>query len=64
VEELFDFGEDGVVMIFRFRGEARASHIRHDYRWGYVCRVRDGQLNYIHAYLDPQDALQAAGLRE
>jgi ketosteroid isomerase-like protein len=64
VEELFDCGEGRVAMIFRFRGEARASGIRHEYRWGYICRVRDGQLNYIHAYLDPQEALKAAGLSE
>ncbi len=36
VEELIDAGGDSVVMIFRFTGEARASGIRHDYRWGYV----------------------------
>src|SRR5438046_10765251 len=44
VEELFDCGDGRVVMIFRFRGVARASGIRHEYRWGYVCRVRDGRL--------------------
>ena len=64
VEELFDCGEDRVTMIFRFRGEASASGIHHEYRWGYDCRVRDGQLNFIQAYLDPQEALEAAGLSE
>jgi ketosteroid isomerase-like protein len=64
VEELIDAGGDLVVMIFRFTGEARASGIQHDYRWGFVCRVRERQLAYIRAYLDPREALEAAGLSE
>jgi len=64
VEELLDPGGDRVVVIFRFRGEARASGIRHDYRWGYVCRVREGQIDYIQAYLEPESALEAAGLSQ
>jgi ketosteroid isomerase-like protein len=51
-------------MTFRFFGEARASGIPHDYLWGFLCRVRDGQVDYIQAYLDPEAALRAAGLRE
>jgi ketosteroid isomerase-like protein len=64
VEQLVDSGGDRVVVIFRFTGEARASGIRHDYRWGYVCRVRNGQIDYIQAYLEPEGALEAAGLRQ
>ena len=62
VEELLDAGGDHVVMVFRFRGEARASGIRHDYRWGFVCRVREGQIDYMQAYLEPERAIEAAGL--
>jgi ketosteroid isomerase-like protein len=64
VEKLLDAGGDQVVVIFRFSGEARASGIPHDYRWGYLCRVRDGQVDYLQAYLDPEAALEAAGLSE
>jgi ketosteroid isomerase-like protein len=64
VEQLVDPGGDRVVIIFRFTGEARASGIHHDYRWGYVCRVREGQIDYIQAYLEPERALEAAGLRD
>ena len=64
VEDLVDCGEGRVVMIFQFRGEARASGIHHEYRWGYDCRVRDGQVDYMHAYLDPNEALEAVGLSE
>jgi ketosteroid isomerase-like protein len=61
-EELLDAGDDLIVMIFRFTGEARASGIHHDYRWAFLCRVREGQITYIQAYLEPERALDAAGL--
>jgi ketosteroid isomerase-like protein len=64
VERLVDPGGDRVVMIFRFTGKARASGIPHDYRWGFVCRVCHGQIDYIQAYLEPELALEAAGLKE
>jgi len=63
IEELVDAGEH-VVAIFRFRGTAPASGLPHDYRWGYVYRVRDGQVDYMQAYLQPEQALEAAGLAE
>ncbi len=64
VEEILDAGGDSVVMIFRFAGEARASGIRHDYRWGFVCRLKEARIRYIQAYLEPERALKAAGLAE
>ena len=64
IERLSDAGGEQVVLIFRFRGEARASGIHHDYRWGYLCRIRDGRVTFIQAYLAPEEALEAAGLSE
>ena len=64
VEEVLDAGGDLVALIFRFTGEARASGIQHDYRWGFVCRVSERRIAYIQAYLDPDEALEAAGLSE
>ena len=64
VEELLDAGDDSVVMIFRFTGEARSSGIRHSYRWAFHCRVKELQITYIQAYLDPDQALEAAGIEE
>jgi ketosteroid isomerase-like protein len=64
VDELLDAGGESVVMIFRFTGEARSSGIRHDYRWGFLCRVKERQITYIQAYLEPERALEAAGVRE
>jgi len=62
LEKLYDAGGDSVVMIFRFTGEARASGIQHDYRWGFLCRVVERRITYIQAYLEPERALEAAGL--
>jgi len=62
LEEVLDASDDSVVMIFRFSGEARASGIHHDYRWAFHCRVRRRKITYIHAYLEPEQALEAAGL--
>ncbi len=62
LEEVLDAGGDTVVMIFRFTGEARASGLHLEYRWGFVCRVNEQRIAYIHAYLDPAEALEAAGL--
>src|SRR2546421_8603152 len=59
VEQILDAGGDQVLSIFRFGGVARASGIRHDYRWGYVWRLQDGQIVYMQAYLDPEEALEA-----
>ena len=64
VEQVLNGGGDQVVSIFRFRGVARASGIHHDYRWGYVWRLQEGQIVYMQAYLDPEEALEAAGLSE
>jgi ketosteroid isomerase-like protein len=63
VEEVFDAGERQVPFV-RFKGHATASGIPFDHLWGYVVEVRDGQLAYIRAYYEPNDALEAAGLSE
>jgi ketosteroid isomerase-like protein len=55
---------DYVCLVFRLSGEGTSSHIPYEYRWGFVCRVTGGQIDYIQAYLDPKRALQAVGLRE
>ena len=62
-EQVLDAGEDQVVVIFRLSGRGRASGIPHDHRWGYLCRVRDGKVHFMQAYLEPQEALEAAGCR-
>jgi ketosteroid isomerase-like protein len=63
-EQVLDGDGDRVVSIFRLTGRGRASGLPHDHRWGYLCRVRDGQIYFMQAFLDPDEALEAAGLSE
>jgi ketosteroid isomerase-like protein len=63
-EEVLDAGEDRVVLIFRLTTRGRASGIAHEYRWGFLNRVRDGQIVFMQAYLEPEQALEAAELQE
>jgi ketosteroid isomerase-like protein len=51
-----------VVLVVQLTGEGTASQIPYAHRWGFVCRVRDGQVDYIQAYLDAAEALDAIGL--
>jgi ketosteroid isomerase-like protein len=63
VEDVFDAGERQVAFV-RFQGRTAGSGIPFDHLWGYVVEVEDGQLAYIHAYHEPAEALEAAGLSE
>jgi ketosteroid isomerase-like protein len=49
---------DGVVAVVRVRGDSAAG-VPWDHLWGYLCRTRDGQLEYLRAYWDPDEALAA-----
>ena len=53
-----------VGLVVRLTGEGNASQIPYAYRWGFLCRIRDGQVDYIQAYLDATQAVQAVGLSE
>ncbi len=55
---------DQVGIVFGLSGEGAASHIPYEYRWGYLCRVEGGQIRYIQAYLNADEAIEAVGLRE
>jgi len=61
VEDLVDAG-DGIVALVRVSGISKGADIPFEHLWGYVCRVRDGQLAYQRAYWDPEEALSAAGV--
>lgn len=58
IEQTAD-GGDYVGVVICLRGEGAASHIPYEYKWGYLCRVRNGQIDYVQAYLDAQEALAA-----
>jgi ketosteroid isomerase-like protein len=60
-EQVLDAG-DQVVALIRTGGTSQGADVPWDHVWGYLCRVRDGQLVYLRAYWDPQEALAAAGV--
>jgi ketosteroid isomerase-like protein len=63
VERVLDAGECQVALI-RFCSQGSASGVPHEHLWGYVVGVQDGRIAYLHAYYEPSEALEAAGLRE
>ena len=63
VEHVFDAGARQVPFV-RFRGHASTSGIPFDHLWGYVVEVREERIAYLHAYYEPREALEAAGLSE
>jgi ketosteroid isomerase-like protein len=62
VERVFDAGERQVVFV-HFRGRS-ASGVPHEHLWAYVVKLKDRRVVYFRAYYEPEEALEAAGLRE
>ena len=53
-----------VALVFRLSGVGTASDIPYAYSWGFLCRVKDNRIDYIQAYLNAEQALEAVGLSE
>ncbi len=62
VERIYDAGDRQVAFV-RFQGRS-ASGIPHEHLWAYLVEVREGQIVYLRAYYQPEEALEAAGLGE
>jgi ketosteroid isomerase-like protein len=62
--ELIDAGADTVVAVERFGGRARLSGVETDQTIGAVFTARNGKIARDREYLTPQQAHQAARLRE
>jgi ketosteroid isomerase-like protein len=65
----FDFDRyldagDTVVALGRLSVRGGSSGVSVGQPIGYLFRVRDGRITYARAYLQPEDALRAAGLQE
>ena len=63
VERVFD-GGDRQVPFVRVQSRASTSGVPHEHLWGYVVKVSGQQIVYFRAYYEPQEALEAVGLRE
>ncbi len=63
MSEFRDLG-DGLVAIGRSRTRGRASGAETETPLAYVTEIRNGKMISIRGYLDPEEALEAAGLSE
>jgi ketosteroid isomerase-like protein len=64
IEDLRDAGGDKVIAVLREQARGKASGLEVDRQSGWVATFRDGKVLSFEIYLDPADALDAAGLRE
>jgi ketosteroid isomerase-like protein len=64
IEDLRDAGGDKVMAVLREQARGKASGLNVDRRSGWVATFRDEKALSFEIYLDPTDALEAAGLRE
>lgn len=62
--QTFDAGGDRVAATFRITGTGKHSGAPVERKIGLVYRIRDGQLWRMRSYLDPAEALEAAGVSE
>jgi ketosteroid isomerase-like protein len=56
--------DDRIVAIGRFRARGKESGAQIESAWGAVAEIKNGKAIRIRSYLDPNDALEAAGLSE
>jgi ketosteroid isomerase-like protein len=63
MSEFLDLG-DGLVAIGRTRNRGKASGVETETPLALVTQIRDGKTISIRAYLDREEALEAAGLSE
>jgi ketosteroid isomerase-like protein len=65
-EDIIDVHGDGetVVMLLRATGRARYTEIAVEVEWAAIWTVRRGKLLRAQGYMNRDDALEAAGLRE
>jgi ketosteroid isomerase-like protein len=61
--EFRDLG-DRVLMLGRIRARGRKSGLKLDSTTGWVCTIRGGKIAEARGFLNPAEALEAAGLAE
>jgi ketosteroid isomerase-like protein len=64
LEGLIDAGDDRVVGLFHQTAIGKGSGVPVELHMGLVYELHDGQVVRMRNYLDPKEALQAAGLSE
>jgi len=64
VERLIDAGNDRVVGVFRQSATGKESGVPVEVRLGAIYELEGGRIVRMRIYLDPTEALEAAGLQE
>jgi ketosteroid isomerase-like protein len=64
LDEFIDLGDNRAVLIVRNRGRGRRSGVEIDEQAGEIWGFRDGKISSLELFNTPEDALEAAGLRE
>ena len=64
VEEVVGCDGDRVAVAARETGRGRAGGVEMTNRWGVVATVRSGLIAHTTVYRTPEEAFQAAGLRD
>ena len=65
----FDFSEirdlgDRIVAVGEMRGRGTESGVEIESPWAFLIQLRNGKATHVRVYLDPEEALEAAGLSE
>ena len=63
-EDILDAGDDRVLVLLRVRGRGKGSGADFDTGAGWLLTLREARVVRVDAYLDRQEALEAAGLDE
>jgi ketosteroid isomerase-like protein len=61
--EIRDLG-DRILAVGQMRGRGAESGVEIESPWAYLIQVRNGKATHVRTYLDPKEALEAAGLLE
>jgi ketosteroid isomerase-like protein len=64
VKEVIDLGEGRVLSVQRALGRASHTGIEMDVLWASVFTLREGKIVHAQGYWTPEQALEAAGVRE
>ena len=63
ISEIRDLG-DRILAVGEMRGRGTESGVEIGSPWAYLIQVRNAKATHVRTYLDPKEALEAAGLRE
>ena len=62
--EIIDAGQDRVVVVHNERGSGKGSGAPFERRWAVLYTLRKAKIVRIEQFIEPREALEAAGLKE